>query len=90
VFTIIIFVIAVSLVLYYTKRMTGARNDSVHVYDYLTRNNVDCAGIAGKDVTTKRTWCHDFGELLLFALILLLSCAPAVIAWTVVPLRVGS
>jgi hypothetical protein len=81
VFTMINSLIAEMLVFYYTKRVTGARNNSVTVYNYLTRNNIDCAEISGKDTMTDRDWRHDFGELMLFGSILLLSSVPSLIAW---------
>ena len=43
---------AAGLMLNYTKRMTGARNDAVHVYKYLTNAGVPCGDIYGKDVLT--------------------------------------
>ncbi|SRR6266480_2407886 len=43
--TTFVAVIATLLIFYYTMRMTGARNDSVHVYKYLQRAGIACSDI---------------------------------------------
>jgi hypothetical protein len=80
-FALIVLLLAAMLVLYYTKRMTGARNDALAIYRFLKTNNVDCAAISGKDTTSKRTWKHDAGELTIFLLVLVCSCIPAAIIY---------
>jgi hypothetical protein len=60
--------------------MTGARNDAVHVYKYLTNAGVPCGDIYGKDVMTKRAWTHDWIEMCLLIAIVVLSVVPAWVA----------
>jgi hypothetical protein len=87
IFTGLIGVMAALLILNYTKRMTGARNDAVHVYQYLTNAGVPCVDIFGKDVTARRTSTHDWIEMCLLIGIVALSLAPAWVAAVEIPLE---
>lgn len=80
-FSIVVTAIGWGLILYYTKRMTGARNDSVRVYEYLHSNGINCRAIFGsQDIFKERTWRHDFGELCIFTIIFIGSWVPIFIA----------
>jgi hypothetical protein len=77
---VVVVILATALLLYITKRMTGARNDALRVYKFLMSKGVDCAEISGKDTLSERTWRHDLGELVLYVVILSVSCLPAIVA----------
>jgi hypothetical protein len=91
-FAFVVAVIALFLIAHYNKRMTGARNDALHIYRYFQANGVDAATILGpkmaemiRDLKAKRTWLYDKLEFAAFAVCLLISCVPALIVWLVTP-----
>jgi hypothetical protein len=85
-FTVLVCVIASSLILHCTQRIVRARNDALRICRYFQDNNIDAAKITGLEVgaltgtsTVRYTWRHDISELFLFAAILLLSLVPPLI-----------
>jgi hypothetical protein len=76
------------LVIVYSSRMTGARNDALAVYDWLTKAGIPCQQIAGRerDWSTRRTWKHDKPEVLTLVAVIYLSCIPSFVAWIFIPL----
>jgi hypothetical protein len=85
-FTVLVAFIAMSLIWHYTQRMTGARQEAERVRGYLEKAGVPCDRITGAD-PVPNTWRRDQAEIFLFFAILLLSCVPAAIACTQLPLK---
>src|SRR5262245_37300162 len=52
-FAVVVAAIALILIDHYTKRMTGARNDALHIYRYFQVNGIDAARILGPKVAAE-------------------------------------
>ena len=77
--------IGIALVIVYSRRMTSARNDAQKAYRWLTQAAVPCEQIAERDLSTERTWKHDWPEIITLIVAMSLSCIPAFIAWIFIP-----
>ena len=73
-------VVAALVVLYYNDRMTKTRNDSVGIEKYLMNNDVNFKAITGKEPEEVGFW-YDLEDLLIFAVILVLSIGPAFVLY---------
>jgi hypothetical protein len=68
------------LILHYNNRLKNARNDSIAPERYLMSSGVDFVAIAGKEPKKVGFW-YDRAELVLFAVILVLSVVPTLVVW---------
>ena len=72
------------LVLYYNRRITGARNDASHLVDQIQTRGIDYNSIVGKTSDYQKGPKYDFRELIIFMLILIISAAlPLLPAWMI-------
>jgi hypothetical protein len=68
------------LMLYYNHRLTNIRADSLVTERYLENNGVAFEAISGSS-PTPANWWHDWQELLVFTLIVLMSLVPTLAVW---------
>ena len=67
---------AAFLVIYYNKRLTNVRNDALKTQEFIASKKIDIEKITGK-APKPVTWLYDWGELVVFAIILFISIIPA-------------
>jgi hypothetical protein len=77
----IVAVLGMSLILYYNKGLTTARNESINVERFLADNGIKFEAITGTKHPTRVNWLYDWEELVVFALILVMSVAPVFVVW---------
>jgi hypothetical protein len=77
----IVAVLGLSLILYYNKRLTAARNESISAERFLADNGIKFEAITGTKHPTSVNWLYDWEELVVFALILVMSVAPVFVVW---------
>ena len=82
-----VMVLALILIFYVTYRMTGARNNAAHLYRWVQNFGIDCQALVEKDLLQGITWRYDLPELLIYTLVLLLSCGPSLIVFLQVPIK---
>jgi hypothetical protein len=79
---LVVALIALLTMLVYNHRMKNTRNDAVALDRYPAKHGVDVHAITGKQ--SEHVGClHDWQELLVYALILLLSAVLPLVVWMV-------
>ena len=80
-FAVAVAVVGIVLIFHYSRRMTGARKHAAKAYEYLQKNGIPLAAMtASAEEYTKPVGCfYDTEELVLFPIVLLLSCIPSLI-----------
>jgi hypothetical protein len=81
---VIIAVIGWVLMMYYNRRLTKTRNESLKTERYLADNGIDYSAIAGGPPTEAK-WHYDREELFVFSVILFLSVFPTYAVWLLSP-----
>jgi hypothetical protein len=78
-FSVLVAIIGSVLIFHYTTRMTGARNNAAKAYEFIETSGVNLNAMSKDKLTTEVTFCYDAQELVIFPVILLVSCIPSLL-----------